>query len=73
MTSRLLEFAKSMRRAPTDAEKVLWRELRAKRFTDFKFKRQQQLGPYIVDFVCFERRLIIEVDGGQHDGFVDKE
>jgi len=73
MESRLLKFAKTMRRAPTDAEKMLWRELRAKRFIDFKFKRQQPLGPYIVDFVCFERRLIVEIDGGQHDENVDAE
>jgi len=73
MDSRLLKFAKAMRRSPTEAEKILWRELRAKRFTDFKFKRQQRLGPYIVDFVCFKRRLIVEIDGGQHDEVVDAE
>jgi very-short-patch-repair endonuclease len=40
--------------------------LRAKRFGDLKFKRQQVIGPYIVDFVCYKKRLIIELDGGQH-------
>ena len=44
----------------------LWESLRARTFAGYKFKRQQPLGPYIVDFVCFERRLIVEVDGSQH-------
>jgi very-short-patch-repair endonuclease len=57
-----------MRSAPTDAERVLWRLLRAKRFAGFKFRRQAPLGRYIVDFVCLEKRLIIEADGGQHNG-----
>ena len=53
-----------MRRAPTEAEKVLWRVLRAKRLAGWK--RQQPLGPFIVDFVCLEARLIVEADGSQH-------
>ena len=63
---RLLGFAKSMRHQPTDAEAVLWKRLCGGRLPGFKFKRQQPLGPYILDFVCFEQRLVIEVDGGQH-------
>lgn len=63
---RLLAFAKRMRHAPTDAERRLWAHLRAWRMQGVKFKRQQPLGPYIADFVCFERRLVVEVDGGQH-------
>ncbi|MFC3551956.1 endonuclease domain-containing protein [Lysobacter cavernae] len=66
MPQRLLGHAKHMRHAPTAAEALLWRHLRAHRFAGFKFKRQQPLGPYIVDFVCFVRRLVIEVDGSQH-------
>jgi very-short-patch-repair endonuclease len=50
----------------TDAERVLWREVRAHRFSGFKFKRQEPLGVYVVDFVCYEARLIIELDGGHH-------
>ena len=61
-----LEFAKSLRSNATEAERVLWRQLRARRFADRKFRRQQPIGPYIVDFVCFETRLIVEVDGGHH-------
>jgi Protein of unknown function (DUF559) len=52
--------------APTDAEAALWRNLRAGRLADHKFKRQQPIGNYIVDFVCFQRKLVVEVDGGQH-------
>jgi very-short-patch-repair endonuclease len=50
----------------TDAERRLWYRSRAHRFLDLKFKRQAPIGPYIVDFICFEHKLIIEVDGGQH-------
>ena len=55
-----------MRREPTDAERALWHLLRAHRFAATKWKRQQPIGRYIVDFVCFDRRLIVEADGGQH-------
>ena len=63
----LQTFARNMRAIPTDAEAILWRQLRAHRFAGFKFIRQQLLGNYIVDFVCFEAKVIIEVDGGQHN------
>src|SRR5450432_3280954 len=66
MKERLLPFAKAMRRQPTDAEATLWKHLRAGRLLSFKFKRQQPIGSYIVDFVCFEQALVVEVDGGQH-------
>jgi very-short-patch-repair endonuclease len=55
-----------MRSNPTDAEKRLWSMLRDKRMPVFKFRRQMVIAPYIVDFVCLERRLIIEADGSQH-------
>ena len=55
-----------MRAAPTDAEARLWRHLRAKRLSGSKFKRQQPIGPFIVDFVSLGHRLVIEVDGSQH-------
>ena len=58
--------SRAMRREPTDAEQKLWLLLRGRRFNDFKFRRQVRLGRYIADFVCLERRLIIEADGGQH-------
>ena len=62
----LLTLAKRMRRESTDAERKLWSILRAKRLVGWKFKRQQQLDFYIVDFVCFSARLIVEADGSQH-------
>ena len=58
--------AKSLRKNQTEAESKLWHYLRNKQLHGFKFRRQQPLGNYIVDFVCFEKKLIIEVDGGQH-------
>lgn len=62
----LLDNAKRLRRDMTDAEQRLWYHLRAHRFLGLKFKRQKPIGPYIVDFVCTERCLVIELDGGQH-------
>ena len=62
----LLARAKHMRANPTDAERRLWSMLRDKRMPVFKFKRQLIIAPYIADFVCLERRLIVEADGSQH-------
>jgi len=58
--------ARELRKKSTDAERLLWRHLRAKRFDGLKFRRQQPIGDYIVDFVSFDKRLIVEVDGSQH-------
>ena len=58
--------AKALRRELTDAERALWKLLRAKRLADFKFRRQQPIGTYIADFVCQSSRLIVEADGSQH-------
>ena len=66
MNDRQHAFAKEMRSDATDAERLLWRHLRAHRFAASKFRRQQPIGHYIVDFVCLASRLIVEVDGGQH-------
>ena len=60
------ERARTLRKNPTDAERALWRHLRLRQQEGQKFRRQVPLGRYIVDFVCIEKRLIIEVDGGQH-------
>jgi very-short-patch-repair endonuclease len=59
-------FAKKLRQQSTDAERLLWKYLRAHRMAGYKFKRQVVIEPYIVDFVCLEARLIVEADGGQH-------
>ncbi|MBS0506224.1 MAG: endonuclease domain-containing protein [Proteobacteria bacterium] len=60
------DFSKTLRQNMTDAEQLLWRQLRAHRLDGQKFRRQQAIGPYIVDFVHFGARLIVEADGGQH-------
>ena len=58
--------ARHLRKNSTEAERLLCRRLRLWQVDGFKFRRQQPLGRYIVDFVCLEKRLIVEVDGGQH-------
>ncbi|RUR16653.1 endonuclease domain-containing protein [Legionella sp. km535] len=63
--SVLRQRARDLRKNSTDAERHLWYYLRANRL-EFKLKRQVPIGEYIVDFVCLEKRLIIEIDGGQH-------
>jgi very-short-patch-repair endonuclease len=60
------DFARKLRREQTDVERKLWSALRSRQFHGCKFRRQQPIGPYIVDFVCFESKLAIELDGGQH-------
>ena len=60
------ELARELRRQQTDVERKLWQALRDRRFHAYKFRRQQPIGAYVVDFVCFEHRLIIELDGSQH-------
>jgi very-short-patch-repair endonuclease len=65
--------ARGLRVRMTVAERKLWFALRDRRFAGFKFRRQVPIGRFIVDFVCFERRLVIEVDGGQHaDSIADQ-
>ena len=59
-------FAKTMRADATVAENLLWQVVRNRQLEGFKFKRQVPLDGYILDFVCFEARLIVEVDGSQH-------
>jgi len=68
-----LHFAKALRKNLTDAERTLWQRLRNKQLQNLKFRRQQQIGPYIVDFVTFEKKFDIEVDGGQHAVKKDKD
>ena len=58
--------ARELRNAATDAERALWQHLRGRRLTGFKFRRQYPIAGYIVDFVCVEAKLVIELDGGQH-------
>ena len=59
--------AKRLRRNQTDAERVLWLHLRDRRLAGLKFKRQVPIDRFIVDFYCASGKLILEIDGGQHD------
>jgi len=61
-----IERARQLRKNLTDAERKLWKYLRRKQIDGHRFRRQVPISPYYVDFLCVERRLIIEVDGGQH-------
>ena len=63
MASRNVRF---LRQNATDAERVLWRRIRLRQLDGRRFRRQAPIGPFIVDFVCFDQKLVIELDGGQH-------
>jgi very-short-patch-repair endonuclease len=63
---RIRDFAKKMRREPTDAEAAMWRLLRHRRLAHLKFRRQAPLRNFILDFVCFDKRIVIEIDGSQY-------
>jgi len=64
--SSMKERGRKLRNEATEAEKALWIRLRGRQLLGYKFRRQQVLGRYIVDFVCLEKRLVVEVDGSQH-------
>ncbi|PIZ42243.1 DNA (cytosine-5-)-methyltransferase [candidate division WWE3 bacterium CG_4_10_14_0_2_um_filter_42_8] len=59
-------LAKSLRKNQTDSESYLWKYLRNRQFKGLKFRRQFPIGCYILDFFCVEKRIAIELDGGQH-------
>ena len=63
----LYEYAKQMRKNPTEAEEILWRRLKNKQLADLKFRRQHPVDRFIADFYCHERKLVIELDGSIHD------
>jgi very-short-patch-repair endonuclease len=58
--------AARLRREMTDVERIVWEHLRNRQLEGFKFRRQASIGPFVVDFLCAERSLIVEIDGGQH-------
>jgi very-short-patch-repair endonuclease len=60
------EFARHLRRNMTDAEQFAWKRIRGRQIAGFRFRRQAPIGPYIADFVCYEAKLVFELDGGQH-------
>jgi len=64
--------ARQLRRLQTKPEYYLWQKLRNRQLEGVKFRRQVPIGNYIVDFVCFENKIIVEVDGGQHNRKTNK-
>ena len=66
LPTRTRDSCRRLRRETTDAERALWRFLRGSRLGGLKFRRQHPIPPYIADFCCIERKLIIELDGSQH-------
>ena len=62
----MIHFARHLRRNATDAERLLWHHLRRRQMDVHKFRRQHSIEPFICDFVCLEKRLVVELDGGQH-------
>jgi very-short-patch-repair endonuclease len=67
------KLQRRLRNAPTDAEHMLWQSLRGRQVENCKFRRQHPFADYILDFVCLERALIVELDGGQHTAALDAE
>jgi len=68
-----MDFARELRGKQTDAEKALWMRLRNRQLDGAKFRRQQHIGSYVVDFVSFDKKLVVEIDGGQHNEGKTKE
>ena len=69
--SMTISKARKLRKNLTEAERALWRHLRTRQIGGYKFRRQQPIEKYIVDFVNFEKRVVVEVDGGHHSQQVD--
>jgi very-short-patch-repair endonuclease len=65
-----IKIAKNLRKNVTNTEKYLWKYLKGNQLEGYKFRRQHPIGKYIVDFVNLERKIIIELDGGQHSVFI---
>ncbi len=66
------QYARQLRRNSTDAEQVLWQQLRNRQLDGLKFRRQATLGTAVADFFCAQKRLVVELDGGQHSEEADK-
>ena len=66
MQQLMKDHVRELRQNSTDAERRLWYFLRAKRLKGYKFRRQHLVYPFVVDFICLEKKLVVEVDGGQH-------
>ncbi|OIO01882.1 hypothetical protein AUJ67_03670 [Candidatus Desantisbacteria bacterium CG1_02_49_89] len=66
MKKEIAVFSRNLRNNPTDAERHLWKYLARRQIEGLKFRRQAPIGRYVADFVCFERKVIVELDGSQH-------
>ena len=73
MSNKITAAARKLRKNSTKAENLLWQKLRNRQLEGFKFRRQQPVGSYILDFVNFKKGIVIEVDGGQHTILKDKD
>jgi len=73
MKDRMTILARNLRKASTDAERLVWSRLRGKRLNGLKFRRQEPIGRYIVDLLCYEKKVVIELDGGQYAKQVTKD
>ncbi len=69
----ILRFARELRNNLTDAESILWQEIRNRKLAGYKFRRQHPIDKFIVDFYCHEKKLVIELDGGIHNKLEIKE
>jgi len=70
---KLYQYGRELRKESTEAEKLLWAELRNRKLNGLKFRRQHPLDKFIVDFYCNEKKLVVELDGDVHDQKVNKE
>lgn len=70
---KLYQYGRELRQESTEAEKLLWTELRNRKLNGLKFRRQHPLDKFIVDFYCNEKKLVVEVDGDVHDENINKE
>lgn len=73
MNSKLVPIARKLRKKSTPAERLLWKHLRNRQLNGLKFRRQFPFGPFVTDFICLEKKLIIELDGGQHASRVEED
>ena len=72
-TGKLYQYGRELRQESTEAEKLLWAELRNRKLNGWKFRRQHPLDKFIVDFYCNEKKLVVELDGSVHSEKINKE
>ncbi len=70
---KLYQYGRELRQESTEAEKLLWEELRNRKLIGLKFRRQHPLDKFIVDFYCNEKKLVVELDGAVHNEKINKE